>query len=261
MSAQPAATLAHRRARRWFWRLLIAATAVSVLGNIVHALLPHLPSVAVQIGAAAIPPTGLLCAVHSLAHLVRGGASGRVYRWSVAAVACVLAAAFTLSFIALRDLAVRIGYTPHIAWLFPIVIDFLMGIATIALVALGDTPRTDAGADDPAHSAPQASTNGYHAATNGHAVQTADTRLANELISSGTTTQPVDTVLAVLASHRDGASINGTAKSAGINYRTAARIVQAAHEKRGGVASGKKATRLRELERCGVSIFEDRAPP
>jgi len=42
------------------------------------------------------------------------------------------------------------------------------------------------------------------------------------------TTQPVETVIAVLAAMRDGASINAAAKASGINYRTAQRIVQAA---------------------------------
>ena len=42
------------------------------------------------------------------------------------------------------------------------------------------------------------------------------------------TTQPVETVIAVLAASRDGASINAAAKASGINYRTAQRIVEAA---------------------------------
>jgi molybdenum-dependent DNA-binding transcriptional regulator ModE len=51
-----------------------------------------------------------------------------------------------------------------------------------------------------------------------------------ELIASGVTTQPVNTVMAVLAAHRDGASINAAAKTCGINFRTAQRIVLAAAE-------------------------------
>jgi molybdenum-dependent DNA-binding transcriptional regulator ModE len=41
-------------------------------------------------------------------------------------------------------------------------------------------------------------------------------------------TQSVETVIAVLAVSRDGASINAAAKASGINYRTAQRIVEAA---------------------------------
>jgi hypothetical protein len=59
-----------------------------------------------------------------------------------------------------------------------------------------------------------------------------DADLASELIASGVTTQPVETVIAVLAARRDGASINAAAKASGINYRTAQRIVEAAAERR-----------------------------
>ena len=59
-----------------------------------------------------------------------------------------------------------------------------------------------------------------------------DADLASGLIASGVTTQPLETVIAVLASSRDGASINAAAKASGINYRTAQRIVEAAERRR-----------------------------
>jgi hypothetical protein len=59
-----------------------------------------------------------------------------------------------------------------------------------------------------------------------------DADLASDLIASGVTTQPVETVIAVLAATRDGASINAAAKASGINYRTAQRIVRAVGERR-----------------------------
>ena len=52
------------------------------------------------------------------------------------------------------------------------------------------------------------------------------------MIASGVTTQPAETVIAVLEAHRNGASINTAAKASAINYRTAQRIVQAAAEQR-----------------------------
>ena len=61
-----------------------------------------------------------------------------------------------------------------------------------------------------------------------------DTDFASELIASGVTTQPAETVIAVLAANRSDASINAAAKASGINYRTAQRIVQAAAEHRQG---------------------------
>lgn len=66
----------------------------------------------------------------------------------------------------------------------------------------------------------------------------ADADFASELIASGVTTQPVETVIAVLAAIRDGASINAAAKAVGINYRTAQRIVAGAAEHRPLLAVG-----------------------
>jgi hypothetical protein len=94
----------HRRAVRFFWGLLIGATTVSLTGNVVHAVLPYIPPVAIQIGAAAVPPFALLAAVHGIALAVRAGASGRVYCWAVSAVAAIGVGAFAVSFLALRDL-------------------------------------------------------------------------------------------------------------------------------------------------------------
>jgi hypothetical protein len=67
-----------------------------------------------------------------------------------------------------------------------------------------------------------------------------DADFASELIASGVTTQPVETVIAVLDATRGGASINAAARASGINYRTAQRIVEAAraHGQRQLVAVG-----------------------
>jgi hypothetical protein len=100
----------HRRAVRFFWCFLIGATTVSLIGNIAHAVLPYLPRIVIQIGAAAVPPIALLAAVHGIALAVRAGASGRVYGWAVSAVAAIGGGAFSVSFLALRDLMRVVGY-------------------------------------------------------------------------------------------------------------------------------------------------------
>jgi hypothetical protein len=56
----------HGRAVRFFWALLIGSTTVSLIGNIVHAVLPYIPPAAIEIGAAAVPPIALLAAVHGI---------------------------------------------------------------------------------------------------------------------------------------------------------------------------------------------------
>jgi Protein of unknown function (DUF2637) len=256
----------HRRAVRFFWGLLIGATTVSLVGNITHAVLPYIPHIIVQIGAAAVPPIALLAAVHGIALAVRAGASGRVYCWAVGAVAVIGLGAFAVSFLALRDLMEAIGYSSTTAWVFPAIIDTAVAVATLMLVALGDKParrtrtmKASISADSPtvpglprrrAQSAkadvsrrrpssggiPTSATLRPHPASpeqgsvQAEATQ-ADANLALDLIASGVTTQPVETVVAVLSSHRDGASINAAARASGINFRTAKRIVEAAAER------------------------------
>ena len=55
-----------------------------------------------------------------------------------------------------------------------------------------------------------------------------------ELIALRVTAQPIETVIAVLAARRRGASINAASKVSGINYRTAQRISDAAEGRRHG---------------------------
>jgi Protein of unknown function (DUF2637) len=103
-------------------------------------VLPYLPHVAIQIGAAVVPPIALLAAVHGIALAVRAGASGRVYCWAVAAVVAIGVGAFAVSFLALRDLMRAIGYGSATAWIFSAIIDTAVGVSTMMLVALGDKP-------------------------------------------------------------------------------------------------------------------------
>jgi len=265
----------HHRAVRYFWGVLIGATLLSLVGDITHAVLPYIPHVVVQISAAAVPPVALLAAVHGIALAVRAGASGRVYCWAAGAVAAIGVGAFAVSFLALRDLMQVIGYSSTTACIFPAIIDTAVAVSTLMLVALGDKPvrrarpaKPSTGADSPtlarlprgrsqgakanvSRSTPSSrgvptsvSIQPHPAHTAQHSVQAgatpADANLALEMIASGVITQPVETVVAVLEAHRNGASINAAAKASGINYRTAKRIVEAAigHRQRQLVAVG-----------------------
>jgi hypothetical protein len=256
MSKQaPVAQKNHTRAVRFFWGLLIAATTISLIGNVAHAMLPFIPRVGIQIGAAAVPPLVLLAAVHGIAVAVRAGASGSVYRCAVVAVALIGVGAFSISFLALRDLMLAIGYGTTTAWVFPAIVDTAIAVSTLMLVALGDKPvrrtrattvrsgaeagRSSRGAQGATQNAKShvkpdslggADSGGVQSATLQASV--ADVEVAAQLISSGATTQPVNTVVAVLDARRRGASINAAAKAAGINYRTAQRIVEWAERPR-----------------------------
>ena len=264
----------HQRAVRFFWGLLIGATMVSLIGNVAHAVLPYIPRIVIQIGAATVPPIALLAAVHGISLAVRAGASGRVYRWAVSAVAAIGVGAFAVSFLALRDLMQAIGYSYTTAWIFPAIIDTAVAVSTLMLVALGDKPvRRARTVTTPANTQPPTrqrvaqpakrsaraevtrfSANNSRAQTvhvdgvqesaplqldvapvvqdSAQTETQVDADLASELIASGVTTQPVETVVAVLAATCEGASINAAAMASGINYRTAQRIVEAAAERR-----------------------------
>ena len=66
-----------RGAARFFWSWLIVATAMSVSGNVVHAVIAA-PRNAVTLAARAalVPPVVLLASTHSVALLVRTRAGG-----------------------------------------------------------------------------------------------------------------------------------------------------------------------------------------
>ncbi|MFD3458228.1 DUF2637 domain-containing protein [Nocardia fluminea] len=68
--------------------------------------------------------------------------SVRWARWSAVLIVLVIGgAAFVLSFAALRDLAVRAHTPAHLAWLFPVIVDGTIIQATIAVLALADSPE------------------------------------------------------------------------------------------------------------------------
>lgn len=131
----------HHRATRFFWAWLAGATAVSLIGNVVHAALTASEGTRwLAAAVAAVPPTVLLASVHGIAVLAKTSASGRVYRAAVAATSALALGAFLLSFVALRDLAVIAHIPAPLAFVLPLVIDLAIGVATLALVAVGDKP-------------------------------------------------------------------------------------------------------------------------
>jgi len=126
-----------RGAARFFWMWLIVATAMSVTGNVAHAVL-HAESgiVALAAGAALVPPLVLLAATHSIAVLVRTPAGGLTYWCALLMTLALASCAFVLSFDALRSLAVTLGLPASIAWLWPCAIDVAIARATLCLLAL-----------------------------------------------------------------------------------------------------------------------------
>ncbi|MCW2560810.1 MAG: hypothetical protein JWP55_4774 [Mycobacterium sp.] len=77
MSTQPEITQKnHHSAVRFFWLLLILATATSLYGNIAHATGGADGALLNSVIGASIAPVFLMALVHGVAHLARNTASG-----------------------------------------------------------------------------------------------------------------------------------------------------------------------------------------
>ncbi|MBH0775053.1 DUF2637 domain-containing protein [Nocardia bovistercoris] len=130
---------------RFFWGELLLVAAMSIAGNIVHAWLNAPPGKQwVAAFVASFPPIALLAATHGVGLLVRAQNKARLAYWAVVALTAAIAAiAFRLSFDALRELSIQVGMSEHLAFLFPLIIDGAIGQATVALLVLARTDRTD----------------------------------------------------------------------------------------------------------------------
>ncbi|MGN2640509.1 DUF2637 domain-containing protein [Nocardia takedensis] len=130
---------------RFFWGELLLVAAMSIAGNIVHAWL-NAPTGKEWVAAfvASFPPIALLAATHGVGLLVRAQNKARLAYWAVVALTAAIAViAFRLSFDALRELSIQVGMSEHLAFLFPLIIDGAIGQATVALLVLARTDRTD----------------------------------------------------------------------------------------------------------------------
>ncbi|OBB07099.1 hypothetical protein A5668_01415 [Mycolicibacterium fortuitum] len=245
----------HDRAVRFFWTWLILATWLSLAGNVAHAWLSTGADARwLAACVAAVPPIVLLLSVHALAVLAKATASGAVYRAAVAATAVLAVGAFILSFVALRDLAIIAGIRPGLAPVLPLVIDLAIGVATLALVAIGDKPARRArnpvrGMASPATTT---ATPNRATATEKRTLVTTATRndtpaaasaaspsaddaareLAAELVAEKVTRHPIAVVERIIAAHDAGDPPNRIAKNSGVHHSTVSRVVDAATARR-----------------------------
>lgn len=128
----------HRRAVRFFWVVLIGASAASITGNALHAIVQaeHVaPALAAAVATA--PPLVLLGSTEGLSLLIKVHRRPNLTFWAALIMTLLLGAgAFRLSFDALCSLAIRCGIRPSLAWLWPLIIDVTTAQATVALIAL-----------------------------------------------------------------------------------------------------------------------------
>lgn len=203
------------------------------------------------VGVAAVPPTALLLSVHGLAVLAKATASGGVYRAAVTATGALAVCAFVLSFVALRDLAMIAGIRPWLAPVLPLVIDLAIGVATLALAAIGEKPavrRRNASRGAAADATTAAMSPGVEAierdcsatgdrtsatlsdaqtATLGANRATQD--LAARLVAARRATrQSLETVVAILMTHERGDPMNRIAKRLDVHHSAVSRVIGAA---------------------------------
>lgn len=155
------------QAHSFFWRWLIGATLLTLLGNAAHALLPLIPTTAIRLSVYLIPPVVALVSIHAVTVLAR---VGRVHRarsstsWRDAGGTAVLAVSVTailaliaavLSYSGLLGVALAGGLGSHLAWLFPLCIDAGIAVSSVALVVLRPASSADLRAARLAHRAAQ----------------------------------------------------------------------------------------------------------
>jgi hypothetical protein len=252
-----------RSATRFFWAWLIVATAMSVTGNVAHAVLTaSAATVEMATAAALVPPAVLLAATHSVALLVRIRTTGLTYWTALLMTVALSAGAFVLSFEALRALAATLGWTASIAWLLPCVIDVAIAQATMCLLSLNPPRHEPIQPKIPARSAqPTPPASGLDAEPDrspgaGTAADSALTLsalslssidppagagqphqpatlerwlpIAELLVGDGVTTKDPATVAAVLAQRAAGTAPTTIGRRYGIHHTTVTRILEAA---------------------------------
>ncbi|MFD3707446.1 DUF2637 domain-containing protein [Nocardia sp. NPDC058658] len=131
------------RAHVFFWVELVIAAGVSVAGNATHVLLHGTTLPAVAVVVAIIPPLALLSAVEGVQVLGGAGAGSSLARGCATTLTVMIAAAaFWLSFTALRALAIAAGVPASDAWLWPLIVEGSMAQSSIALLSIAYTSHT-----------------------------------------------------------------------------------------------------------------------
>jgi hypothetical protein len=234
---------------------------MSLAGNVTHAILGAPAGAAGLAATAAVVPTLVLTgSTHSVTLLLRTHRRGLTYWCALVLTVGLAACAFVLSFDALRDLAVSVGFRPSRAWLWPVSIDASIAQSTLALLTLRPTdnspaaqsPRPSARSDDggvsgaagepqAAAAAPPDRSSAVARLTArddqpddagpepGPIAASADWRsTADHLVRTGQTTMDPELVATILAEHAAGTAPSTIGRQQKVHYTTVKRILSAA---------------------------------
>ena len=223
-------------AARFFWVWLVAASSMSLAGNVTHAIMtaPR-ATVALAAAAAVVPPAVLLGSTHSVALLIKTRRAGASYWCALTMTIGLAACAFVLSFDALRELAVNLGFPVHRAWLWPVAIDVSIAQSTVALLTLAPHRRVepdDVGAVRPARRVSATPVPASVDRQPGRAVAVGTAAqwktAAVQLVREGVTSKDPELVAAILAEHAAGTPPCTIGRRQNVHHSTVSRIVNAA---------------------------------
>ncbi|MGH3971399.1 MAG: DUF2637 domain-containing protein [Mycobacterium sp.] len=249
-----------RRAVRFFWVVLIAASGASIAGNALHAVVQaSAVSPLLAAAVATAPPLVLLGSTEGLSLLIKVRRRPTVTYWAALAMTLLLAAAaFRLSFDALRDLAVRCGIRASLAWLWPLVVDVTITQATVSLLAtsryrpagdastvsgeiidqaapVADEPPAEVQASVVTMVPAQSQSAGHRVDAAAVGVDRRNDHAVRAVVASKRTKQPPEVVRAVLQRHADGVKTNDICDEFGLHHSTVSRIVATAMHTPAGV--------------------------
>ncbi|APQ42234.1 membrane protein [Mycobacterium phage MrMagoo] len=136
-----ATTLAQykQEAVTFYWRWLIGASLVSIVGNMAHALFSDNPTAIPWVAAtmSIVPPVFAGLATHGMSLLVRTQIVGWYFKVTLIVMGVLAFGSLVLSFVSLVQLAsTQGGMSIWVAWIWPLVVDLAVAFSTIALLAL-----------------------------------------------------------------------------------------------------------------------------
>ncbi|QFG08924.1 helix-turn-helix DNA binding domain protein [Mycobacterium phage MalagasyRose] len=141
-------------ALRFFRGWLIASMAVSILGNVAHALLsPSVQSWLIAAVAAAYPPIVQFGMTHGSHMLVQARITGAAYKFTLTVAVLLVGLGFVLCYTSLRELMlVWAGMSRFMATLWPLTVDLGIIGSTVAMLVLINAQREALAAakDEPA---------------------------------------------------------------------------------------------------------------
>jgi hypothetical protein len=217
-------------AARFFWLWLVTASSMSVAGNVTHAIMTAPRAmVALAAAAAVVPPAVLLGSTHSVALLIKTRRAGASYWCALMMTIALASCAFVLSFDALRELAVSLGFPQHRAWLWPVAIDVSIAQSTLALLTLAPHRRSgphNAGAGSVAAQCVDAVRPARRVSATAAAAQWKTA--AVQLVREGVTSKDPELVAAILAEHAAGTPPCTIGRRQNVHHSTVNRILNAA---------------------------------